>query len=290
MARLRRRQRDPEGRMSLGEHFREFRRRLFVSALAVVVLAVVGFIYYPQIFTVLAQPFNDYKRANPKSLINLNFANATAAFSNQMNLALFVGVIGSSPVWLYQAWAFIVPGLTRREKRISLAFIAAVVPLFLGGCAFAYWILPRSLAILYGFTPPGASNLQQTSDYFSFVTRFILAFGVAFLFPVFLVALNIVGVLPARVMVKGWRVAVVFIAIFSAVATPTPDPYTMLLLMAPLVLLYFVAVGMAWALDRKRFKDRPEWLDMDDDEASPLTPTPSPQPLPTPEPRPSVEP
>ncbi|HEX6918003.1 MAG TPA: twin-arginine translocase subunit TatC, partial [Phycicoccus sp.] len=185
-------------------------------------------------------------------------------------LSIFVGVIVSSPVWLYQLWAFIVPGLTTREKRISLAFVGSIVPLFLLGCWLGYTILPQSLAILYGLSPEGTSNIQQVSMYFSFVTRFILVFGLGFLFPVVLVALNVIGMMPASRLIKGWRVAVVLIFVFAAVATPTADPFTMFVFAAPLTILYFAAYGVCRVLDRRKEASRPDWLDVGDNEASPL--------------------
>ncbi len=176
----------------------------------------------------------------------------------------------SSPIWLYQIWAFIVPGLTRKEKRVSLAFLGATIPLFLVGCALAYAILPKSLAILYGFSPEGTSNIQQVSMYFSFVTRFILVFGIGFLFPVVLVGLNAVGVMPANRLLGGWRVAVVLIFVFAAVATPTADPFTMFVFAAPLTALYFGAWFVCRIMDKRKERARPDWLDVDDTEASPL--------------------
>jgi sec-independent protein translocase protein TatC len=265
-----RRARNPEGRMSLGDHLRELRRRLVISAIAILLFAVLGWIYYPHVYAALSAPFNDYKTAHPHSVISLNFGNATAAFSQQLSISIFVGVIVSSPVWLYQLWAFIVPGLTKREKRISLAFIAAIVPLFLAGCALAYYVLPKVLAVLYGFTPAGASNIQQVSDYFSFVTRFILAFGGAFLMPVFLVALSAIGLLPASAMLKAWRPAVFGIFVLSAILTPTPDAFTMFLMAGPLVILYFLAILVAKLIERRRRRGRPDWADVADDEASAL--------------------
>ena len=208
MARLRRRPRDPEGRMTLGEHLREFRRRLFIAAASVLVASIVAGLFYDQVFNFLSEPFNEYKRDNLQSTISLNFGEATSALSNLISLSIFVGVVVSSPIWLYQIWAFVVPGLTRKEKRVSLAFLGATIPLFLIGCALAYAILPKSLAILYGFSPEGTSNIQQVSMYFSFVTRFILVFGIGFLFPVVLVGLNAVGAMPANRLLGGWRVAV----------------------------------------------------------------------------------
>jgi sec-independent protein translocase protein TatC len=265
-----RRARNPEGRMSLGDHLRELRRRLVISAIAVLVFSVLGWIFYPQVYARLSAPFNDYKVAHPHSVISLNFGNATAAFSQQLSISIFVGVLVSSPVWLYQLWAFIVPGLTKREKRISLAFIAAIAPLFIAGCALAYYVLPKVLAVLYGFTPAGASNIQQVSDYFSFVTRFILAFGGAFLMPVFLVALNAIGLLPASAMLKAWRPAVFGIFVLSAILTPTPDAFTMFLMAIPLVVLYFLAILVSKLIERRRRRNRPEWADVADDEASAL--------------------
>jgi sec-independent protein translocase protein TatC len=256
--------------MSLGDHLRELRRRLFLSALALLAGAVVGWIYYDDVYRHLSSPFHDYKRSSGNDLVSLNFGNATAAFSQHVSLSIFVGVLVSSPVWIYQLWAFIVPGLTKRERRVSLAFIAAIVPLFLTGCGFAYVTLPKALTLLYGFTPEGASNIQQVSDYFSFVTRFILIFGGAFLLPVFLVALNVAHVVSARSLLATWRPAIFVIFVFAAVATPTPDPFTMFLLALPLTALYFAAIGVAWLVDRRRARSKPEWADVPDDAASAL--------------------
>ena len=256
--------------MTLGEHFREFRRRLFIAAMAVLVCSIVAGVFYDEVFAFLSEPFYDYRRANPENDISLNFGEATSALSNLISLSIFVGVVASSPVWLYQVWAFIVPGLTRKEKRISLAFLASTVPLFLTGVALAYAILPQSLAILYGFSPEGTSNIQQVSMYFSFVTRFILVFGLGFLFPVVLVGLNVIGAMPADRLLRGWRVAVVLIFVFAAVATPTADPFTMFVFAAPLTLLYFGAWLFCRVLDKRKAATRPDWLDVDDTEASPL--------------------
>lgn len=256
--------------MTLSEHFREFRRRLVFAAAAIFVAAIVAGVFYDRVFTFLTDPFYEYARANPDNDISLNFGEATSALSNLISLSIFVGFIVASPVVLYQVWAFIVPGLTRKEKRVSLAFLAATIPLFLAGCALAYAILPQSLSILYGLSPAGTSNIQQVSMYFAFVTRFILVFGIGFLFPVVLVGLNVIGVMPAARLIKGWRVAVVLIFVFAAVATPTADPFTMFVFAAPLTLLYFGAWLLCRWLDKRKAAKRPEWLDVDDTEASEL--------------------
>lgn len=272
MARLRRRARDPDGRMPLTEHFRELRRRLLVATGALVVGSVIGWYLFDTVYAHLTAPMETVaaERGASGDLVTLNYTGLTAAFSQHFSLAIWVGVMLSAPVWLWQIWAFVVPGLTRKEKRMSRAFIAATVPLFLTGAWFGYQTLPKTVQILLAFAPDGAAILPEASLYFSFVTRLILVFGLAFLLPVFLVALNVVHVLPARVMVRGWRPAVVIIFVFAAIATPTPDPFTMFLLALPLAALYAGACGIAWLIDRRRERSRPDWLDVSDDEASTL--------------------
>ena len=264
-----RRKRDPDGRMSLGDHLRELRRRFLISFGAIVAGSVLGWILYQPLFDRIMAPLRKLA-AERDGLVNINFGGITQPFNVQLQVAMFVGVIVASPVWLFQVWGFIVPGLTKREKRTSVAFIAAAVPLFIGGCLLATQVVPKAVEILLGFTPKGAANLPDAALYLSFVTRFILAFGLAFLLPVFLVGLNVAHILPARVMIKGWRIAVILIFVFSAMMTPTPDAWTMLALAMPMVLLFYSAVGVATLLDRRRARSEPDWSTLGDDEASPL--------------------
>jgi sec-independent protein translocase protein TatC len=260
---------DTEGRMSLGDHLRELRRRFVIAAVAIVVGSVLGWVGYDPLFTRIMAPLRKIA-AEREGLVNINFGGITQPFTVQLQVALFVGVIVASPVWLYQVWGFIVPGLTKNEKRTSLAFIGAAVPLFLGGCWLATMVVPKAVEVLLGFTPQGAANLPDAALYLTFVTRFILAFGLAFLLPVFLVGLNVAHILPARVMLKGWRIAIILIFVFSAMMTPTPDAWTMLALAMPMVALFYAAVGVSTLLDRQRSRREPEWAKVADDEASPL--------------------
>jgi sec-independent protein translocase protein TatC len=268
MAILRRR-RNLGGRMSLGDHLRELRRRFIVAAGAIAVGSVLGWVEYDSLFNRIMAPLRKVA-AERGGLVNINFGGITQPFTVQLQVALFVGVIVASPVWLYQVWGFIVPGLTKREKRTTVGFIGAAVPLFLAGCFFATQTVPRAVEVLLGFTPKGAANLPDAALYLTFVMRFILAFGLAFLLPVFLVGLNIAHVLPARIMLKGWRIAVMLIFVFAAMMTPTPDAWTMLVLAMPMVGLFFAAVGVATLLDRRRAHREPRWANVADDEASPL--------------------
>jgi sec-independent protein translocase protein TatC len=268
MAPLRRR-RNPDGRMSLGDHLRELRRRFVVAAGAVAVGSVLGWFLYDPLFKRIMEPLRKVA-AERGSLVNINFQGITQPFTVQLQVALFVGVIVASPVWLFQVWGFIVPGLNKREKRTSVAFISAAVPLFLGGCFVASLVVPKAVEVLLGFTPKDAANLPPAAEYLTFVTRFILAFGLAFLLPVFLVGLNVAHVLPARIMLKSWRVSVILITFFAAMMTPTPDAWTMLALALPMVALFFAAVGVATLLDRRRARREPDWANLADEEASPL--------------------
>jgi len=256
--------------MSLGDHLRELRNRVTIAAVAILLGAVVGWVYYNQIINALTKPLQDLQATRTDGVVNINFAGMTDAFALQLTTSLFVGLLLASPVWLFQIWGFIVPGLTRKEKLIARLFVVAAVPLFLAGCFFAFIMVPKAVAVLLGFTPEGAYNLQDGSQYLNFVLKFIVAFGCAFLLPVFLVALNVVGVLSAQAMLKGWRPAVMIILVFAAIMTPTPDAYTMLFLASPMVLLYFASVGIAFLLDRRKEEHKPDWLDVPDDQASAL--------------------
>jgi sec-independent protein translocase protein TatC len=268
MAALRRR-RKTDGRMSLGDHLRELRRRLVVAAVAIAAGSVLGWVEYDRLFEAMMAPMRKIA-AEHQGLVNINFGGITQPFTVQLQVAIFIGVIVASPVWLFQVWGFIVPGLTKRERRTTVAFIGAAVPLFLLGCFFGSVTVSRAVEVLLGFTPKGAANLPDAALYLTFVTRFILAFGLAFLLPVFLVGLNVAHILPARVMLKGWRIAVMLIFVFAAMMTPTPDAWTMLVLALPMVGLFYAAVGVSTLLDRRRERREPEWAKLADEEASPL--------------------
>jgi sec-independent protein translocase protein TatC len=269
MAALRNR-RKTDGRMSLGDHLRELRRRFAISATAIALGSVVGWIEYDRLFNAIMAPLRAIAAERGNRLVNINFGGITQPFTVQLQVAIFVGLIVASPVWLFQVWGFIVPGLTKREKRTSMAFVGAAVPLFLLGCLLGTYTVRRAVEILLGFTPQGAANLPDAALYLTFVTRFILAFGLAFLLPVFLVGLNVAHVLPARIMLRGWRIAVLLIFVFAAMMTPTPDAWTMLVLAVPMVGFFFAAVGIATILDRRRARREPTWAKVADDEASPL--------------------
>lgn len=163
-----------------------------------------------------------------------------------------MGVVVASPVWLYQVWAFVTPGLHRNEKRYTLTFLGAGIPLFLTGAAVAYWTLPTTTRVLISFTPDNATNLLPVDDFLDLATRMVLVFGLSFELPVLLVLLNLGGVISARRMAVWWRGMFMAIAAFAALATPSTDPLSMLLLATPISLLYLAACAIAWCNDRRR--------------------------------------
>lgn len=264
--------------MTLTEHLRELRHRMIVSGAAVAVGMVVGWVYYEPIFAFLRHPADvavDKLQAQGQNVGISVIGGVASAFSLQLKIAAYVGVVLASPVWLYQLWRFVTPGLRRNERKWAFGFIAAAVPLFLLGIAFAYWALPKGLGVLLGFTPEKTNNLVPLDSYLTFVLRMCLFFGLGFLLPVVLVLLNAAGVLPARVMWRRWREVVFGTWVFAAVATPTGDVFNLSLLAVPIMTLIFLAMGIASLNDRRRGRGRPVFEEWADDETSPLDTTPS---------------
>jgi sec-independent protein translocase protein TatC len=241
--------------MPLREHLLELRKRLFLSACGLVVGAVVGWVLYEPLLEALQAPLATAAEEQGKT-IALNFTGMAAALDMKVKVALFLGVIASCPWWLYQLWAFVTPGLTRRERGYAYGFLGAAVPLFLGGAALAWWVLPHAVDILAGFVPEGAANYTDAQGYLSFVMRLVLAFGIAFVSPVLLVGLNLAGVLRHETLAKGWRWAVLIAFVFAAIMTPTPDALTMIFVALPICVLYFGALGLCFLHDRRADRRR----------------------------------
>ncbi|MEO0067344.1 MAG: hypothetical protein RJB63_469 [Actinomycetota bacterium] len=258
------RKKNPEKRMGLGGHLKELRKRLFWSALFIVAGAIVGWVIFEQVFDLLQAPIIRYA-AEHHSNTTINFGSVTGAFDLRMQTSIFLGVLLASPFWLYNLWAFITPGLKKHERRYTVTFLATAVPLFAAGCWLAWASLPYFISSLIGFTPNGAANVINANEYVLFTIRVLLVFGLAFVLPVVLVLLNFIGILTAASILKSWRLAVFVIAIIAALATPVSDPMSMLLVMIPMALLYFLAAGIAWLHDKRAAK-RAKALGLDFDE------------------------
>ena len=235
--------------MSLGAHLVELRNRLFISALAIVLGMVVGFILSDFILSALTQPIADLAAEQGREA-SLNFTDVSSAFDLRIQIAFTVGVVISSPVWLYQVFAFVMPGLKKKEKRYAVGFVCAAVPLFLAGCVAGWFVLPHMVTLLTGFAPEGTTALLTARSYYDFVLKLVLAIGIAFVLPVFVVLLNFAGVISAASIIKSWRIAVLVIILFTAIATPAADVISMFMLAIPMVALYFAAVLVALWHDR----------------------------------------
>ena len=264
------------GTMPLLDHLRELRKRIMRAAFFIFIFSILGFVYYDQIITTLAEPVCDLKLAQSSGSNNcgsLFISGVLGPLNLQVKVAFLTGVIISAPFWLYQLWAFIAPALHRKERRKSVLFIIAATPFFTFGAALAYYILPIAIRVLFGFTPDSLNNLVRFDDYLSFVLRIILIFGLAFELPVFLVSLNLIGVLSGKAILKPWRFAIFGITLFVAAFSPTADPLSMAALALPLILFYFGAGGIALLVDKKREKKSQAIGDnqaADIDQASPI--------------------
>jgi len=264
------------GTMPLLDHLRELRKRIIRAAFFIFIFSILGFVYYDQIITTLAEPVCDLRLAQSSGSNNcgsLFISGVLGPLNLQVKVAFLTGVIISAPFWLYQLWAFIAPALHRKERRKSVLFIIAATPFFTLGAALAYYILPIAIRVLFGFTPDSLNNLVRFDDYLSFVLRIILIFGLAFELPVFLVSLNLIGVLSGKAILKPWRFAIFGITLFVAAFSPTADPLSMAALALPLVLFYFGAGGIALLVDKKRDKKSQAIGDnqaADIDQASPI--------------------
>jgi len=245
------------GRMPLLEHLREFRKRVVRSAIAISLGSLVGWFFYNEIITKLAEPVCDLKAAQESGANNcgaLYINGVLGPLNLQIKVAILTGVILSAPIWLYQLWAFIAPALHRREKRYSVLFFVAATPFFAAGTYLGYSILPVAVRVLFGFTPESLNNLVKFDDYLDFVMRAILLFGIAFELPVFLVTFNLIGFLSGAAILKPWRIWIFFITLFVAGFTPSADPLSMILLALPLIGLYLLAGVFALLNDRRRAK------------------------------------
>ncbi|MFJ1750416.1 twin-arginine translocase subunit TatC [Streptomyces sp. NPDC088116] len=274
-------EKDAEGRMPLAEHLRELRNRLLKSVLAIVFIAIVAAVFYTDIIAFLIKPVLESvgcagplgRQENGQPCADMTFNGLLAPFSTALKVSLVAGVVLSTPIWLYQLWGFLAPGLHNHEKKYALMFAAVGVPLFLGGAVLAYEILPQTARVMLGFTPEDTRNLLPVDDYLDLVVRMVIVFGLAFELPLLLVLLNFTGVLTAKRLAGWWRGFVLGITVFAAFATPTGDPLTMLSLAAPIIVLYFMALGVCFVNDRRRRRNNPD-ADLDDDEASDLDLTP----------------
>ncbi|MDY6877786.1 MAG: twin-arginine translocase subunit TatC [Chloroflexota bacterium] len=232
--------------LSILEHLTELRERLVKSAVALLVGSAICFFVSKPILLFLLVPMGDYPVMAPRP---------TTSISIFMRISLVSGVILALPVIVYQLLCFITPGLTVRERRSLYWIIPGVTISFLGGAAFAYFVMvPAAIPFLLGFLADVIRPTWMVDEYISFVTALIFWVGVSFETPILLYFLAWLELVNAGLLLKGWRFAIVGIAVLAAAITPTPDPFNMMLVMLPLLLLYFLGVFLAWVAGRQRRK------------------------------------
>ncbi|MEV7692114.1 twin-arginine translocase subunit TatC [Microbacterium sp. NPDC089189] len=240
--------------MSLGQHLIELRKRLMIAAIALVVAMIVGFIISGPVIEWLQQPIRIIAEKRGDDFSAINFGTVTGPFDMRMRIAFSIGIFLSAPVWLWQIWAFVMPGLTRKEVRYTVGFVAAAIPLFFAGCYMGILVMPHVIEVMWSFTPEGGVNFYAATEYYDFVFKLLIVMGVSFVLPVFLVALNLAGIMTGMAILKGWRIAVLAATIFAAIATPAADVISMLLLGGILIVLFFAAAGLSLLFDRRRRK------------------------------------
>jgi sec-independent protein translocase protein TatC len=209
---------------------------------------------YNPVKNFLTQPYKNLCSARPDfkcdgSLFSLG---PLDGFSARMRICLYGGVVLALPVILWQIWRFIVPALSKKEKRYAVPFIVSSIVLFAVGCSLAYWTLDKALEFLISWSGTDVSQAYQVTKYISLVVLMMLAFGVGFLSPVLLVFLQLVSVVTPRALIKQWRYAIMGIFVAAAVITPSGDPVSMLALAVPLSVLYLLSALVGWLLVRRR--------------------------------------
>jgi sec-independent protein translocase protein TatC len=275
-ARSKQKAKDPEGRMPLADHLRELRNRLAKAMLAITIASVAAVFYSQELMEFLSSPVPRCVEGAAKTggeCATIVYTDLLSPFTTTVKVVLMAGIIVSCPVWLYQLWAFVAPGLHKSEKKYTYYFAVAAAPLFAAGVYLAYLIMPVSMKVLLSITPDPATNLLEVDKILDFTVRMVLIFGFSFELPLLLIMLNAAGVVTGRRMAGWWRGVVMGIFVFGAIATPSTDPLGMIALAGPIIVLYFMAVGFSLLNDKRRARNNPD-AELDDDEASEIDLTP----------------
>jgi sec-independent protein translocase protein TatC len=264
-------ERAADGSMTLIEHIRELRTRMLRACIAIVIGTIAGYFVAGRVRDFITAPYCNYMQTrNPGHACQMVAGSVLDPFMLNLKIALYVGLVIAAPFWLYQLWAFIAPGLHRRERRFTYIFAVVATPLFAAGFVLGYLLISRSMKYFLGLS----GNILISVDlqgYFGFVTGVMLLFGAGFEFPLIVAMLNFAGVVSARRLLGWWRVAIFLMFLFAALVTPTPDPFNMTILALCMAVLYFAAVGVAFLNDRRRSR-RALYADLADDEASTIEP------------------
>lgn len=241
--------------MPLVEHLREFRGRIIKALLAIIVGSVVGWYLYPDLFEMLKEPYVSGIQPVIEAQgleANLTITGVAGAFTFRLKVAMITGLIISSPFWIWQFWAFVLPALHKRERRWVIVLTAACGPLFIGGVVLGYVVLPAAITFLVGFTPESVIVLTTLSEYLNFMVQVVVVFGIGAQLPVVVILLRWIGAVN-RKQLSRWRPwTITGIFVFAALATPTGDPFTMLALALPMTALYLGAELLSLLFDRRK--------------------------------------
>lgn len=275
--------RNDDGTMSIVEHLYELRNRLIKAVVFMFIGGVLCYIFYNNILDLLTHPYCSLPAKYRPSVINhqqgcrLPYFGPVDGLFVRIKTSAVAGFVITMPFWVYQIWAFITPGLKKNERKYALSFLFSSTVLFALGAGLAYVVLEKGLHILMQQSGSNTFALLEVGQYLSFVLTLVLVFGISFEFPLVVVMLNLVGVLTHERLMKWQRYIIFLVFAFSAVATPTGDPFTMSALAVPMCLLFEVAVLAAWRHDkRKRARVATEYFhDIPDDEASPMETAPT---------------
>lgn len=280
MVRRLRKPANPDGRMSIIDHLRELRRRLIVVMIIVGLGAVVGWVVYNPLLEILKQPYCNIPFQHRLGALNqsesqckLLFRAPLDGFTIRLKVSVVAGAILTAPLWLYQLWAFVTPGLRRNERRWTIAFVVSSTALFALGMGLAYFTLYKGLNVLVTQAGSGTQAGLDVDNYISFVVLMLVIFGASFELPLLIIMLNAVRVLPYQLLRRGQRLGIFLVFAFAAVATPSTDPFTMVAMAVPMVVLFELAVLWCFLHDRRRAR-RQLADQLPDDVASPVNPLP----------------
>lgn len=263
---------NPDGRMPLMEHLKELRGRVVKIAIVILIGAVVAWYFEPRIWNFIQRPYCEaVGKCSDAFGHKLILTGVTDAFTLRLKVSIMASIVVTSPVWLYQIWAFIAPGLYAREKRWTWAFIGSAVPLFGLGCFFAYLAMGKGLHFFMSMSGGDLTNLFEADTYISYWIAMLLGFAACFEVPLVLVILNLARVVTHE-RFKKWRRMIIFaVFVFAGIASPSPDPLTMLLLGGIVAVLVEIAEVLIYFNDKRYARNHPDpYEGLSDDELSPL--------------------
>jgi sec-independent protein translocase protein TatC len=241
--------------MSLAGHLIEARNRFLICLAAIVIGMVIAYFLTDPFMDLITRPVREIAAARgEEARVEVMYTTITGAFDLKLRMSFAIGLLLSAPVWIWQIWAFIMPGLSRKEIRYSVGFAAAAIPLFFAGVTTGLLVMPNIVKLMAEFVPEGTSAFYDARTYYDFALKLMLIVGVAYVLPVFLVALNLAGVMSGKAIMKSWRIAVVVAVTVAAIATPPSDIVSTLLLTGILIVLFLAAASLSMLFDHRRAK------------------------------------